>query len=236
VTMPPGRTEVVVFDVDDTLYLEHDYVRSGFHAVDAWATESLGIHGFEKLAWTAFEDGVRGSIFDAALIGCGLEPTPELIARLVGVYREHTPAIGLLPDAAACLGALKGRARLAVVSDGPLQSQLAKVRALGLEALVDEIVLTEELGAGFGKPNPRAFELVEERLGAAGGACVYVADNPAKDFDGPAGRGWRTVRIRRAGGLHRDVPNGIAVSAELEDLSALPALLGLDEPVQAERR
>lgn len=226
--------DVVVFDVDDTLYLERDYVRSGFHAVDEWAAETLGVHGFEGVAWSAFEEGVRGTIFDAALLGCGLEPTPDLVGQLVGVYREHVPAIALLPDAAACLARLRGRVPLAVVSDGPLRSQLAKVRALGLEGIIDEIVLTEELGAGYGKPSPRAFELVEERLGADGPACVYVADNPAKDFDGPAGLGWRTVRIRRPGGLHRDVPNGIAVSAELEDLTGLPALLGLGEPADVE--
>lgn len=233
---PATPTEVVVFDIDDTLYLERDYVRSGFNAVGAWAEENLGIHGFAKLAWAAFEDGTRGTIFDTALIGCGLEPTPELTGRLVGVYRGHDPAIALLPEAARCLATLKGRVRLAVVSDGPRLSQLAKVRALGLEALVDEIILTEELGPGFGKPSPRAFELVEERLGAAGPACVYVADNPAKDFDGPAGRGWRTVRIRLPGGLHRDAPNGLAVSAELEDLTTLTALLGLEERADIEPR
>lgn len=220
--------EVVAFDIDDTLYLERDYVRSGFRAAGRWAAEDLGIEGFAEHAWAAFEGGLRGTIFDTALSACGVEPSPDLIGRLVALYRTHTPSIGLLPDAADCLARLSGRVRLAVVTDGPLQSQRAKVRALGLDALVDQVIFTEELGAGLGKPSPRAFELVEERLAARAERCAYIADNPAKDFGGPAARGWRSVRIRRPHGLHHDVPSGPDVSLEIADLHPLPAALGLD--------
>ena len=42
----------VVFDVDDTLYLERDYVRSGFRAVGVWASRWLGLSGFaERCQW-----------------------------------------------------------------------------------------------------------------------------------------------------------------------------------------
>ena len=34
-----------------------------------------------------------------------------------------------------------------------------------------------------------------------------MADNPAKDFQGPAEAGWRpSVRVQRKDGLHRDDP------------------------------
>jgi len=58
--------DVVVFDLDDTLYLERDYVRSGFRAVDAWLA-SRGILGFFGEAWANFENGLRGKAFDRAL-------------------------------------------------------------------------------------------------------------------------------------------------------------------------
>ena len=57
--------DVVVFDLDDTLYLERDYVRSGFRAVDAWLA-SRGILGFFGEAWANFENGLRGKAFDRA--------------------------------------------------------------------------------------------------------------------------------------------------------------------------
>ena len=36
----------VVFDIDDTLYLERDYVLSGFAAVGPWARDWLAIPDF----------------------------------------------------------------------------------------------------------------------------------------------------------------------------------------------
>lgn len=216
---------VVVFDVDDTLYLERDYVRSGFRAVDAAVAERHGAAGFFGEAWSAFESGLRGRIFDAALTAMGIAPTRENVEPLVAVYRSHAPDITLLPDARAALEALQGRVALAAVTDGPPESQRAKVRALQLEDWCRPVILTAELGEGFGKPHPRAFALVEERLGLPGASCVYLADNPAKDFEGPRSRGWLTVRVRRAGGLHEAVEASGVADEVWPDLQPLPALL-----------
>ncbi|MCZ7645160.1 MAG: HAD family hydrolase [Planctomycetota bacterium] len=215
----------VVFDVDDTLYLERDYVRSGFEAAGRWAAEAWGLPDFAPRAWRLFEAGVRGNTFNAVLEAAGLEPAPERVKELVKRYREHEPRIALCPDAEACLMALHGRAALAVVTDGPAASQRAKVEALGLARWCDPLVLTAELGEGFGKPHPRAFERVAEAAGCAGQACVYVADNVTKDFQGPKALGWRTVRVRRPGALHAELPSGPEVDVELPDLAGLPAWL-----------
>ncbi|MGH9118455.1 MAG: HAD family hydrolase, partial [Acidimicrobiales bacterium] len=90
---------VVVFDIDDTLYLERDYVRSGFAAVGALVGDRLGVPDFADRAWTAFLHGTRRTIFDDTLVACGLDPEPDLVGELVERYRTHEPAISLLPDA-----------------------------------------------------------------------------------------------------------------------------------------
>ena len=219
----PSR--VVVFDIDDTLYLERDYVRSGFRAVGSWARRSLGVPDLADRAWAAFESGVRSTIFDAALTDVGVESTPELMARLVACYREHQPDITLLDDARACLEAAVADAAVAVITDGPLASQSAKARSLGLATWSQTTVFTETLGPGFGKPHQRAFELVEQSLGIEGDRCTYVADNPAKDFVGPKALGWRTVRVRRRLSLHADVESGTDVDHEITTLEQLDAIL-----------
>src|SRR5213082_3476474 len=94
---------LVVFDIDDTLYLERDYVRSGFRAVGEWARESLGLSSFFEEAWKCFEKGRRGDIFNVTLEGFGVRPSDELIRTLLSVYRGHDPAICLLPDSEQCL-------------------------------------------------------------------------------------------------------------------------------------
>lgn len=219
-----GALGCIVFDLDDTLYLERDYVRSGFEAVGVWVRDEFELEGFAKHAWTAFEAGVRGQVFDAALRSCGLPVTKETVASLVACYREHAPVITLLDDARACLKRLSGCA-LAVVTDGPVASQRAKAQALNVDGWAKLAVFTGELGQGFSKPHCRAFELVETGTSYRGSQCAYLADNPAKDFAGPRSLGWLTVRVRRAGGLHREVPSGADVDVELTDLSAVPSCL-----------
>src|SRR5687767_769940 len=90
---------VLVFDLDDTLYPECDYVRSGFAAVDRWLREHRGVTGFSEIANAHFRGGRRGNIFDLSLEELGLPRDPALVSRLVTVYREHKPSIRLHEDA-----------------------------------------------------------------------------------------------------------------------------------------
>lgn len=214
--------EVVVLDVDDTLYLERDYVRSGFQAVGRFAAEHHDLHGLVELAWGEFVAGRRGDIFDRVLRALGMVPDAVLVRSFVEVYREHDPTITMLPDAVDLVDRVRWRGLgLAVITDGPLASQRAKVGALGLWQLAAPVVLTVELGPGAGKPSPVAFELVERRLGVEGGGLVYLADNPAKDFRAPAALGWQTVRVRRSGGLHERAPSGSDVGVEVDSLDGV---------------
>jgi putative hydrolase of the HAD superfamily len=215
----------VVFDVDDTLYLERDYVRSGFDAVGRWIEHRFGRRDFAGRAWACFEAGGRRTTFDVVLPELGIDPDPELVRKMVSVYRSHVPDIHLVDDAATCLRSLDVQLRTAVLTDGPLESQRAKVRALRLEERMGLIVLTAELGPGAGKPSPRGFEVVQERFGGAAGEYVYVADNPLKDFSAPRSIGWTTVRVRRQGGLHAARESGPDVDLELTGLHDLDRIL-----------
>ena len=48
---------VVVFDLDDTLFPERQYVLSGFRAVDMWLKEAHGLIGFYDHANALFNEG-----------------------------------------------------------------------------------------------------------------------------------------------------------------------------------
>src|SRR4051794_38849309 len=173
----------VVFDIDDTLYLERDYVRSGFTAVGHWVAKWIQIEDFGERCWGKFEAGNRRSIFNEVLCESGRQPNPELVSALVEVYRTHTPSIGLAPDASEALCAISRIASIAVISDGPASSQSRKAEALGLSSFAAPIVLTDMFGTEFRKPHPRAFELVRQYCPSS--AYAYIADNPLKDFAAP---------------------------------------------------
>jgi putative hydrolase of the HAD superfamily len=223
--LAPNERRLVVLDIDDTVYLERDYVHSGFTAVGAWAREELGVEGLGERAWAVFQAGVRRTIFDDALADVGIEATPDLLARLIEVYRSHAPAIAMLPDTRAWLDRLTPHVVLAVVTDGPLASQRAKADALQLSRWAEVIVFTETLGQGREKPHPAAFEQLEREVGLRGDRCAYVADNPAKDFVTPHRLGWRTVRVRRQGSLHVNVRSGGDIDAEITSLDDLDTAL-----------
>jgi putative hydrolase of the HAD superfamily len=195
----------IVFDLDDTLYLERDYVRSGFEAVGEWASKNASIEGLAGAAWRRFESGDRGNIFDQALGDIGCLQDRALISELVAVYRTHRPNIAVARDVASTLPQLLPHTHLALITDGFSICQRNKIDVLGLERWLKPIVVTDELGSGFRKPHPKAFEYIEQHFAQVATSFAYVGDNPQKDFTAPRLRNWTTFRIRREGGLHREV-------------------------------
>ncbi|MBN1507441.1 MAG: HAD family hydrolase [Sedimentisphaerales bacterium] len=198
----------VVFDLDDTLYDEIDFCRSGFRAAAQLIATLSDRHSPEHVfatLWDCFIAGNHTTTFNIALDRLGVPHDRNVIGRLVEVYRTHTPTLTLPADSLAMLDALKGRYTLALLTDGYLPTQRLKVQALGIEPYFAAIVYTEELGRQFWKPSPRGFERLIEILHASPGQMAYVADNEAKDFIAPNQLGMLTIQLLRHRGLHRQV-------------------------------
>jgi putative hydrolase of the HAD superfamily len=224
-----SRWQAIVFDLDDTLDPERDYVRSGFAAVAAWCESRLGIPEAEARAdlQALFDRGVRGTTFDEWLRARQV-PSEPWRAQLVDVYREHSPELRCFPGVRERLLALRERHRLGLVSDGLLSVQRRKLAALGLEGCFDAVVFSDEWGRDAWKPSPWPFRIVLERLGVDAARAVYVADNATKDFLGARRVGMGTVWVRRGGGeyasLEPPTPDH-APDRVITDLQALEAVL-----------
>jgi len=217
----------VVFDLDDTLYLEREFVLSGVAAVDRWLREERQVEGFAEEAGQLFDAGLRGQIFDGALTALGQEASPPTIQRLVEIYRAHEPALTLAPDAAAALAWAAPRFRLALITDGYAAVQVRKIRALALERHIPLRIVTDEIGRDFWKPHPEAFRRVMTQCPGPAAGYLYIGDNPRKDFLAPHALGWRTLRIRRPGGEHctATAAQNEDAEREVETLAGLEALL-----------
>lgn len=214
-------TRALLIDMDDTLFDEGDYVRSGFRAVaEAVAKDYPGVtaddlHG-EMIAELA-ESG-RGKVFDAALARAGLAPTPERIADLVATYRTHRPAIAFWPGVAEALKELKTDYRLAVITDGLGIMQRRKVAALGLEPLVDLVVYCWELDAP--KPHPRPYRVALEALGSTPSEALVIGDNPAHDLAAAEALGCGFIRVA-AGRFAAEPSPALATVARFADIPHL---------------
>lgn len=222
--MPSSSAERIVFDLDDTLYLERDFAFSGYEAAGAWLAVQGLAPGFADTCRGLFLAGERRRIFDRAAEAQGLPP--GLVPELVEVYRSHMPRIALCPDAARYLS---GHGGFAIISDGFERTQRNKIAALGLDRFCDVIVPTGQWAAEYCKPHPRAYELVA--AASAGRACVYVADNAAKDFLTPNRLGWITIQILRPDRVHVGAPPTPAHAAR----AVIDSLDQLDQAIAALR-
>ncbi|MCA9230920.1 MAG: HAD family hydrolase [Planctomycetales bacterium] len=223
----PANLKAIIFDLDDTLYLERDYVASGMRAVAAWIEERDGFPSDETFIqlWDLFVAGVRGDTFNRWLKNRGIEADGNL-AEMVEAYRHHDPQIVLLPDVKELLNRLRQHYRLGIITDGPLGSQQQKVVALGLESLFEEIVFTAELGEEYRKPSKVPFQRVLRTFGVGAADSVYVGDNPSKDFRGARLLGMWTARIRHVEGLYSHLePESLLDAPHVE----FPTLIHLED-------
>ena len=217
----------LVFDLDDTLYVEKDFVRSGYRAVARHLADT-GLCTFETAYQTMIETlelHGRHMVFSALL-----EKLPSLsmsIQELVDAYRRHTPSIELFPGYLELLKQLGSNHKLGIITDGLPEVQKRKVLALGLSEVMDKIIYTWEYGSEKQKPHPMPFSLMLECLGVEPEAALFVGDNPEKDCRGAHSIGMQAAQVQipswrggQAGTANQEGPEFV-----IETLYELPQIL-----------
>ncbi len=197
------QIQAIIFDLDDTLYPERDYVRSGFCAVGEHLRKSLNTDElYEDWLWNQFLLGQAKMLFNSMSEKYGLELSDKKILELVMLYREHRPDIKPYAGVVEMLGLLHSQFKLGLLSDGFLPAQELKLEVLKLERFFDTVVFTEKLGREAWKPSVKGFELISKQLIVAPQACAYVGDNLIKDFVAPNKLGWLTILYIRPEQVH----------------------------------
>ncbi len=226
----------VTFDLDDTLYDEIVYCKSGFaSAAEFLVYRASSIEHrasaediFDAL-WKQFNSGNRKNTFNSALNELDIGYDEKLISKLIEVYRSHVPKIILPADSRDVLLQLSGKYTLALLTDGFLPGQQLKVQALRIEKYFKCIIYTEQLGpdqSGW-KPSPVGFEKLMKTLNARPENIAYIADNEKKDFIAPNKLGFMTIQIIRPARIHTGTlqQSGAAARHIIHQISQLPALL-----------
>lgn len=181
--MTLSSSEMIVFDLDDTLYKEIDFVKSGFRVVADFVAKP---DAFEKMI-SIWRKG--GNAFQYLIDKFGVSDT---LQELLTVYRNHYPNISLDLDTVKVLETLQSRGiRLGIISDGRSISQRNKIKALGLEKWIsgEDVVISEEIGSV--KPSLRNYEYFVIKY--PNDSFSYVGDNLLKDFIAPNELGWDSI-------------------------------------------
>lgn len=187
-------TKGVIFDLDDTLYSEKDYIKSGFKAV----SDYLGVD-YEEELWNFFLSGMPA--IDELLKKIGRIDCKD---RVLSIYRSHTPNIHLYDGVIEIINNLKNRGiKVGIITDGRPEGQRKKLEALGIN--VDDVIITDELGGvQFRKPCDISFRIMQTRWKLNMEEIVYVADNPSKDFQAPQQLGIRTIYFNNFNGIYNE--------------------------------
>ncbi len=193
-----------IFDLDDTLYDEEQYVSSAISDVCRYISKKYEIdfNGlYEYCIHSIYEDG-RGHTFDDL---CKKYSLDEDIKQLVGIYRSCNPNLVLYDDAKELIKYLKdNNKKIGIITDGNSDVQGIKAKALGLYEIAESVILTDNLHEGgkkLSKPSVKVYETCLKELNVSPNEAVYIGDNPLKDFVGAKKLGMKTVRIIREKGM-----------------------------------
>jgi len=208
--------KVVFFDLDETLY-DYGSVRRIANQRVAELVEKLGIISSDVFIRTLrritkeFYEKYQGlpALFDRktrfreVFKALNIDVSEEIVTRLADEYWNFVyQRIKPYPDVVPVLEFLKKRGyRLGIISDGLIDVQLNRIRALKLEKYFDMFTFSEEVGKN--KPALEIFQLALRKANCSPSEAVMVGDNVKTDIAGANKIGMISIWIRR--GIFKNV-------------------------------
>lgn len=181
------KNKYIIFDLDDTLAYEIDYLKSAYKEIAQFIDSSNWKQLYHKMiSWYRHGENVFEYLNKLYRVD---------ISELLKIYRHHFPQITLINGAKEVLTNIKNSEyKLGLITDGRSITQRNKLKALGIEMLFDKIIISEEFGTT--KPHENNYEVfvsndIQEYF--------YVADNPKKDFITPNKLGWTSICLLNSG-------------------------------------
>lgn len=152
---------VIVFDLDDTLYSEHDYKCSGIRSVVEMITSLYPQYNAGVLYEIA--DNKSKDWLDNLCHHCKLNESEK--QSLLWQYRLHRPAIRPYVEPSFLRKLMRPFAARALITDGRSLTQRLKIQALGLTDLFDDILISEAMQSE--KPDDKRFVFLQNKYPAA---------------------------------------------------------------------
>lgn len=180
------KQSFLIFDLDDTLYNEVDYLRSAFKYISDTLSTAIGFDIYPIIVGR-YTENPKEDIFQWII-----ETYPNSISKkeLLDIYRCHYPNISMNEDAKQFLERLfLSNVRLGIITDGRSLTQRNKLKALGVLDFFSDIIISEEFGSE--KPDIRNFKFFEDKYPNSN--FYYFGDNINKDFIVPNKLGWISV-------------------------------------------
>lgn len=206
--------KAVLFDLDDTLFDHHHSLQASLLEMQK-TYQSLQQRSLEDLMSTYVEllESTHAQILRGMLskeearirrireffLKHGQSLSTVEIDAAIRLHRDAYQAIRRpVPGAVALLEYLRGSGiQIGIITNNTSREQHEKLTVCGLDAWVDVLVISEEVGVI--KPDPAIFEIALERLGCGPGQTVMVGDSWEIDIMGARKAGIAPVWFNRFG-------------------------------------
>ncbi|HMG67577.1 MAG TPA: HAD family hydrolase [Chitinophagaceae bacterium] len=192
-TIKITENPMVIFDLDDTLFPEIEFLKSAFKEISTYVFEKTGFDVYDNMLKVYFQ---KENVFEW-LIDRYKSHIPECdLNFLLNMYRNHVPTLKLVKETSGFLEKLHYRKiKMGLITDGRSTSQRNKLRALGIEYYFSDIIISEEFGSE--KPNANNYLFFEKKN--PGHTFYFIGDNTSKDFIIPAELGWKMICVKDNG-------------------------------------
>ncbi len=184
------KNKVVVFDLDDTLYNEIDFLISSYNEISQFLSKIKGVDKSQNeifdYMYSKYLD--KKNTFEQVISFLNIQNIT--VFDLLDLYRNHIPNICLSDNTKELLDYLiEQEFILGIITDGRSIQQRNKIKALNLESYISGLIISEEFGSE--KPNLENFKFFEQKFPDAN--YTYIGDNINKDFIAPNELNWNTI-------------------------------------------
>jgi putative hydrolase of the HAD superfamily len=233
---------VVLFDLDDTLFAHRAAVAQGIEAhvaslgdpyrsLDTASVVALW-HDLEEHHYHSYLAGrldfegqrqARARDF-AARHGVTLDDDAASV-WFATYFERYVESWRLHDDALPCLDELAARipnVRFGLITNGDLAFQTRKITTVGLDARVEHVIASGEVGVV--KPDPQIFQHACAVFGVVPAEAAYVGDRPRTDAVGAARAGLTGVWLNRAAVVLPDDEAAEARAAGVHEIAGLAEL------------
>lgn len=201
--------KAVFFDLDDTLYdqllpfqlaventslnrfvtgnlhIEDLYKRIRRHSDRLWEIHIRGDMTLEEL---------RIERTKAAFSDIGIAVPADAAARLQRNYELEQSRLMLRDGVGELFGQLQAAdIRIGLITNGPVEHQMKKIKALNLLKWVDKRFVYISDGIGMAKPDPNVFHHVRQQTALQPEQLVYVGDAWHNDIGPSFQAGWTPI-------------------------------------------
>jgi putative hydrolase of the HAD superfamily len=200
------KNKAVIFDLDDTLYPQIEYTRQCLLYTSGFIAE-FSNHPQKEIEDVLIrilkDKGIEyHHIYDDLFKEINFNGMPYL-KEILNKFWQCKPQLHVYENTCEVLEELKKHFILALLTDGHVKIQEYKIDTLNLRSFFDYILITDSLGIENRKPSVKPYEVLLDKINLFPYNCVYVGNDPNKDFIGAKKMGLKTIRINQ--GDYKDV-------------------------------